>query len=167
MEDTCYIINVLMDILETFRANARCEDFRKFLNSHIVWLSSITSDTELYHPSNKKPLVELKNFLEDPEEHLEDFIELFQEYMDIKYAFRHYHDNNDDWGTMDSFFTDIVSDLEYILYRMLPADYETMKEKNRQFYHEINKYVLKPERIEKMAQQFGIEFFDYMDAIAV
>jgi hypothetical protein len=35
------------------------------------------------------------------------------------------------------------------------------------FYHDLNKYILKPERIEKMAGKYGIDFIDYLDAIDV
>lgn len=162
-----YTRHTLLDILDTFRENARFEHFRKFLTSHVRWISALHSDTELYNPENREQLTILKNFLKYPEDNLLHFIELFQEYMDIKRSFRRYDNTYDDIHCMDEFFTNIVTDLEYILYRMPPTDYERMKEQNREFYHDLNKYILKPERIEKMAHDYGINFIDYMDAIAV
>ena len=160
-----YTRNVLLDILETFRSTARFEHFRQFLTSHMRWISALQSDTDLYNPDNREQLTILKNFLKYPEDNLQHFIELFQEYMDIKRSFRRYDNTDDDMHCLDTFFGDIVTELEYILERMPPVDYETMKENNRQFYHDLNKYVLKPQRIEKMAHNYGIEFIDYLDAI--
>ena len=161
--DTC---NALLDILVTFRGNAIYTDFREFINSHINWISSLNSDAELYDPIKKESLRELKNFLKHPDSYLEDFIDLFEEYIDIVESFGS-SELDDACLTIDDLFTEIVSELEMILYRIPPNDYETMKEKNREFYHDLNKYILNPERIKKMAGEYGIEFIDYLDAIDV
>jgi hypothetical protein len=146
------IRNELLDILVTFRESAIYPNFLEFLNSHINWISCLKKDADLYDPINKERMRELKNFLKYPEAHLEDFIDLFKEYMDIKRSFARY-DHDHEVGCIDNFFTGIVSELEMILYRMLPNDYETMKEKNREFYCELNKYILHPKRIEKNGMQ--------------
>lgn len=156
---------VLLDILETFRSTARFEHFRQFLSSHMSWISALQSDTDLYNPENREQLTILKNFLKYPEDNLQHFIELFDEYMDIKRSFRRYDNTDDNIHCMDEFFTDIVEDLEYILDRMLPADYDIIHENNRSLYYELNKYILKPERIEKMSRDYGINSIEYMDAI--
>lgn len=160
-----YTRYILLDILETFRSTARFEHFRKFLTSHMRWISALQSDTDLYNPENREQLTILKNFLKYPEDNLQHFIELFQEYMDIKRSFRRYDNADDDMHCMDTFFANIVSELEYILDRMPPTNYERMKENNRHLYYELNKYILKPERIEKMSATYNIEFIDYIDAI--
>jgi hypothetical protein len=158
--------NELLDILVTFRRDSMYPYFRMFLTEQINWVSSLNSDADLYNPQNKEPLIKLKNFLKYPEAYLEQFIDLFKEYMEIKRTFAKY-DDDEEFGSIDDFFTEIVSELEMILYRMPPLDYETMKENNREFYHDLNKYILKPERIEKMACKYGIDFIDYLDAIDV
>jgi len=160
-----YTRYILLDILETFRETARFEHFRQFLTSHMRWISALQSDADLYNPENREQLTILKNFLKYPEENMMHFIELFQEYMEIKRSFRRYDNTDDDIHCMDAFFTDVVAELEYILDRMPPTDYERMKENNRQFYHDLNKYILNPDRVEKMAAAHEIEFIDYMDAI--
>jgi hypothetical protein len=160
--------NAVLDILVTFRGNAIYPDFREFINSHINWVSSLNSDAELYDPIKKESLRELKNFLKHPEAYLEDFIDLFEEYIDIIESFRSSElDDVCPSMSINDLFTEIVSELEMILYRIPPNDYETMKETNREFYHELNKYILNPERIKKMAGEYGIEFIDYLDAIDV
>lgn len=166
MDTNNYCVNTMLDILKTFRGNAIYDHFREYLNSHINWLITLNSDIDLYDPRNKARLIEINEFLKHPEEHLEEFIELFREYIDIKRSFNRIFDDQD-WHSMNEFFTEIVSELEFILERIPPTDYQNMKERNRAFYRELNKIVLKPERIEKMSGHFGIGFFDYLDAIVV
>lgn len=59
----------------------------------------------------------------------------------------------------------ILFELGKILYILF--DYQEMKKNNEEFYWELNKYVLHPDRIERMASKYSMEFFDYLDAIAV
>lgn len=162
----CDTIYSLGEVVHTLFTNAPTLKLWHWLGKHVSLIQSLKSDKDLYNPIYKEQLNELKNFLKHPEEHLEQFIETFREYMDIKYSFRRSYDY-DDYHTMDEFFIPIVSDLEYILERTGRRDYEAMHEENREFYHELNKVIFKPERIEKMAQKYGIEFFDYLDAIDV
>jgi len=44
-------------------------------------------------------------------------------------------------------------------------DYNRMKEGNENLYLQLNKAILKPERIQNMATIYDIDFFDYLDAI--
>lgn len=164
---TTTIIYLLQDIVETFLENSESEDFHCFLNYHLHWLRTIQHDCDLYNPIYRQKLRELKDFLQNPEYHFEEFLELYREYMTIKYAFRWYDHWTGPYQPMSTFFESIVSDLEYILHRSPSSDYLTMKENNRQFYHELNAYILHPERLENICCEYGIEWPDYLDAIAV
>lgn len=57
----------------------------------------------------------------------------------------------------------ISSDLDKIMY----IDYDKMRNNNREFFLELNQYVLHPERIQRISQRFNIEFFDYLDSLDV
>lgn len=164
----------LLDILYTMRGSCFLnEEFYEFLTKHITWLSCIMTayydtDSKLYLPIYKHLVVELANFLKYPERHIEYFDLVFSEYYDIVINCRRFDRNDDgdeeEYHNMDDFFKSYVSKLDYILAN---TDYTIMKEQNRELYHDLNKYILKPERIEKMADKFGMNFCDYLDAIAV
>lgn len=51
------------------------------------------------------------------------------------------------------------------LHLLYDLDCEMMKEQNREFYIELNKVVLNPERIERMTSKYNIEFFEYLRTI--
>jgi len=162
----------LLDILTTMRFSITSlnEEFHKFLTKHIKWLSyvmeeSYDSDAKLYLPIHKHLVVELTNFLKDPDGHFEYFDLVFNEYYDIIINCRRFRGIDDEvYHNMDDFFKNYVSKLNYILAN---TDYTIMKEKNREFYHDLNKYILDPERIHKIADKFSMSFCDYLDAIDV
>ena len=66
---------------------------------------------------------------------------------------------------------ELFADIKYI--RRVLSDilesrsdpHDVLSKDIRDFYCDLNKYVLKPERIERFSEQFGMEFFDYLDAI--
>lgn len=157
----------LLNIFVTMR-NETTGDFLEFLNTHIEWLSALElasydSDEKLYSPIIKHLVRALRDFLKHPEEHLEAFNMVFDEYYSVKLSCRRFSNIEDDnYHSMDEYFTTIVADLDYILAN---TDYKTMKEDNRIFYQELNKHVLNPKRIQKMAGQFDIDFCEYVDAI--
>ena len=163
----CDTIYSLGDVVYTLFAKAPTLELWRWLGRHVDLIQSLKNDKELYNPIYTEQLNELKNFLKEPEEHLELFIETYWEYMEIKDSFRRHDCDECAYYTLQDFFIPIVSELEYILERVPRHDYETMHEKNKEFYHELNKYICKPERIERIAGQYGIEFFDYLDAIDV
>lgn len=163
----CDTIYSLGDVVHTLFAKAHTLELWFCLGRHDDLIQSLKSDKELYNPIYKEQLNELKDFLKNPDEHFDLFIQVFREYWDINNSFCRSHCDDCDYHTMQDFLIPIVSDLEYILERVPRHDYETMHEENKEFYHELNKYICKPERIERIAGQYGIEFFDYLDAIAV
>jgi hypothetical protein len=165
--DITKTLYLLMDILETFMQNSESHDFHCFLNYHLNWIGKLHNDADLYNPIYRQPLTELKELLENPEYHFEEYLDLYREYMTIKYAFKWYEHWTGPYQPMSTFFETIVSDLEYILSRTPSRDYLTMKENNRQFYHDLNAYILHPERLENICCEYGVEWPDYLDAIAV
>lgn len=159
-------INSLRYILNTFYDATESNDFRSFLNHHLIWISSIKNDGDLYNPITRNKLNEIRIFLKEPEYHFEEFIELFREYMDIKRAFKPYQYYNF-YEPMSAFFEPIVSDLEYILDRTPPCNYAAMHGDIRDFYRELNAYILQPQRVKKIASNYGIDPSSYLDAIDV
>jgi hypothetical protein len=164
----------LLDILYTMRGSRFLnEEFYEFLTKHIEWLSNLMeesydSDAKLYLPIYKHLLIELVNFLKYPERHIEYFDLVFSEYYDIvincRRFDRNYDGNEEEYHNMEDFFKSYVSKLDYI---SANTDYTIMKEQNRELYHDLNKYILKPERIDKIADKFGMNFCEYLDAIDV
>jgi hypothetical protein len=172
MESPNKCLNEVTDILRIFRYNTISPYFGEYLNGHLNWVSTINCDQDFYDPRNRERLTQLKNFLEDPDDQMTEYdLESIQEYVDMKNAFIQRIHNYDGvfrsttGYRMDEFFIEIVSDLETILERIPPSDYPNMKEENREFYLQLNKYILNPKHIEKMSEQFDIGFFDYLDAI--
>jgi hypothetical protein len=60
---------------------------------------------------------------------------------------------------------DNIRNILPILNGIIRFDYKKMKQENENLYLELNKVILKPERIQIMATNYGIDFFDYLDAI--
>jgi len=60
-----------------------------------------------------------------------------------------------------------IDNIALCLDKIMHIDYDKMRKDNRDFFSDLNKYVLKPERIERISGQFGIEFFDYLDSLDV
>jgi len=162
-------IDTIMDIFIKFRRNIDSiyGEFINFLNEHIIWMLSLSYDVDMYNPQSKIHVMAICDFLKYPEEYMNEFIDYFSDYMRIKNSFKRVciDDMPMNGYYLYEYFTDIVSYLEYILQRTPPLNYGEMKENNRDFYNELNKYILHPKRIEKMATQFDIGFFDYLDVI--
>ena len=156
-----------MEILDTFHENTENTDFRSFLYFYVNWLRSLQNDRELYNPIYRQNIYDLKEFLKDPECYFEEFLELYREYMILKYAFKWYPNWTGPYQPMSTFFEPIVSELEYIWYRTPCRCYLTMHETNRELYRELNAYILHPERLERISGEYGLECPDYLDAIAV
>ena len=168
----------IYSVLDTCRVYAHDKQFKAYLISYLNWLESI-SDMDFYDPQNKEQTATLKSFVEHPEKHIPQYdynnCENVNAYIRTKEALIQSRTNNPSFRfttmqevyqySLDDLYTEIVSELEFILSRIPPNNYQNMRTKNKEFYHELNKVVLKPERIEKMSQQFGLEFFDYLEAI--
>lgn len=168
----------IYSILDTCRVYAHDYKFKNYLASYLNWLGRI-SDADFYDPQNKERVTTLKDFLELPENNIPHFdysnCENINAYIRTKESLIQSRTNNPSFRfttmeeiyqhSLNGLYTEIVSELEFILTRMPPNDYQNMKAANKEFYHELNKVVLKPERIEKISQRFGIEFFDYLEAI--
>lgn len=176
------IIETLTEILHIFSVIITEEneftptpEFQAFLDSQLVWIASIDEDLRLYDFRNKSHITELKTFLTYPHPQFKGCIKYMDELMDIADTFRHAHDQHgarvlntlprNKYLSLQKQFAGISTRLGYILDRTPPADYATMHENNRQLYYELNKYILNPVRIEKMADHYGIEFIDYLDSI--
>ena len=164
--DTKTTLYLLMDIVDTFLENSDIIEFRCMLHCHLDWLNRVRNDQELYDPIYKYKLNELKEFLKNAECYFEEFIDLYRDYENARRAFEWY-EHYDPYQPMSEFFVELVSELEYILDRTPSRDYDWLHEKNREFYCELNKYILKPERIEKMSHEYGMDEITYMDAIGV
>lgn len=170
----------IYSILDVCRVYTHDREFKNDMASYLNWLGRL-SDADFYHHQNRQRVTRLKNFLEHPEDHIPKFnvnsFENYNAYIRTKEALIQSSTNNPSFRfntieesyqySLDELYTEIVSELEFILPRIPPSNYEYMKEKNEEFYQDLNKYVLKPERIEKMSHQFGLEFFEYLDAIGV
>lgn len=179
-----YTIEALTAILDTFtlliteeNGFTPTQEFLDFLNTHLLWLSSLVNDWGLYDFRNKSYLTQLKHFLTEPNSYFTGCITWWDQFMDIALGFQsiflqrgarpinsltfdRYHELNEQ-------FADIVSDLNFVLDRIPSHDYETMHENNRLLYYELNKYILNPDRVEKMSSEYGLDTYDYLDAIAV
>jgi len=165
----------LLAILYLFRQHTRNVYFCTFLIPYRNWLLTLNSDADFYDPFNIERVTDLKNFLKDPDAIIPQYnFDTCNDHLRMKEAFIQKQTGGSfRFTTMEEayaissadFFTEIVTELEDILMRVPPNDYENMREKNREFYHELNKVVLKPERVEKISRRFGLEFFDYLDVI--
>lgn len=166
------IFNIIITEENEFR---RTPEFAAFLERHLDWLASIDDDTRLFDFRNKSHLTEVKSLLTYPHTPLQRCINYCDEILDIAISFRRAHDQlgtrvlhnlpTNELLLLGQQFAAVNHRLAHILRSMPPADYATMKENNRQLYYELNKCVLHPDRIQNMADKFGIDFFDYLDAI--
>lgn len=171
------LVYTLLDILCEMRpcVTGQNEEFYEFMTKHIVWLSSLmnasyNSDSLLYLPIHKHMVRTLRHYLKYPESYygMGGFDIYMGDYINMKtscWRFAGIDDKEEYYRIdMNHFFTKYVAKLEHVLAN---TDYTTLKEQNREFYHELNKYILKPERIEKMAHDYGINSIEYLDAIGV
>jgi len=79
-----------------------------------------------------------------------------------------YHENNRTKGfNFIDYLFEQMDDIALCLDKIMHIDYNKMRQDNRDFFVELNQYILKPERVERMAEQCGVDFFDYLDAIDV
>lgn len=168
----------IYSILDICRVYTHDREFKNDMASYLNWLGRL-SDADFYHHQNRQRVNRLKNFLEHLEDNIPKFnvtsFENYNAYIRTKEALIQSRTNNPSFRffrieevyqySLDELYAEIVSELEFIFTRIPPSNYEYMKEKNEQFYEDLNKYVLKPERIERFSQKFGLEFFDYLDAI--
>lgn len=123
----------LLGILQTFKCNMNDFYLNKFLKPDIEWLSSLSSDEELYSPQAKNHIIRIKNFLKYPEEQLDALGMAYSDnYYDTKRAFICKIQNHDEnylvnyysGASLSNFFTNIVRKLDNILQSM----YISMKE---------------------------------------
>jgi len=68
--------------------------------------------------------------------------------------------------SIDDVFEEI-DDIALCLDKIMHIDYDKMRQDNRDFFVELNQYILKPDRVQKMSEQFNIDFFDYLDALDI
>jgi hypothetical protein len=169
----------LTEIFETFRnvISDPTQEFLEFLYKHVSWLETLDNDWCLYDSRNKSQLTEIKEFLTNPLPRFEACITWWDEILQIALTFQELYKELgvDPMVTYDGFkhielnrvFVPIVSELDYIFMRTPSCDYETTHEKNREFYYEMNAYILNPARVEKMANKYGLDLCGYLDAIDV
>jgi hypothetical protein len=176
------IIDTLIDVLHIFTIVITEDngftptlEFIEFIDYHLDWLASIDDDTRLFDFTNKYNLTQVKALLTYPHTPLQGCYKYCDQIMDIAIIFRRAHEQlgtrcintlpSNQFHSLATQFAAINSRLAYIFRSMPPADYDTMKENNRQLYYQLNKYVLHPVRIQHMADNFNIDFFDYLDTI--
>lgn len=182
MDTSRNIIQSLIEILETLRIviseeheYTPTQEFLEFVSSHLTWLETLDNDIRLYDFRNKSYITQLKVCFTYPHPQFEGCITWWDELLDIAIDFRRIHgqiatipiNTLTEFKDLDKQLAPIVSKLDYILERIPPADYDTMHENNRKLYHELNTYILNPERVEKIACEYGMELIDYLDAIDV
>lgn len=175
-------IETLIEILQIFNVIiteenefTRTPEFVAFLERHLGWLASMDDDMRLFDFRNKSHVTEVKSLLTYPHTPLQRCITYCDEMMEIEMMFRRVHDQvstrvlhnlpSNEYQCFGKQFAAVNHRLAHILRSMPPTDYATMKENNRQLYYELNKCVMHPERIQNMADKFGIDFFDYIEAI--
>jgi len=44
-------------------------------------------------------------------------------------------------------------------------DYEEMRKQNREFYLDLIKYTMHPDRIQRFADKYEMEFFEYLEIL--
>lgn len=123
-------------------------------------LSIIKNDDDLYYPENRNILMRLYSFLKSVPK---DMIE-YEEYYEDEYLYkidynRFSYDILDEFILLDSFleeFYKIIQQLEYII-SSFDYNYQEMREKKKDFYLELAKYVFNPSRIEKISNEYHIE----------
>lgn len=179
------IIETLTEILQIFSVIITEEneftpttEFRAFLETHLAWLASIDDDKRLYNFRNKSHITEIKTFLTYPHPQLDGCFNWHDELIDIAIIFHDTHEQlgirvlntlpNNDCPSLHKQFAGVSARLAYIMKCMPPADYETMKENNRDLYRELNAYIMHPDRIDKMYTKYSLDYpWEYLDAIGV
>lgn len=111
-------------------------------------IRNISTDSDLYNSRNKKLIQDLYTFFDESVR-----VDVSKYYP--SYLLFTKNDIND--------FEDVCFELE----RIMRFDYQRLKDDNKELYNELNRVVLHPARIEKVSSQYGIGFFDYLDAINV
>lgn len=123
---------------------------------------SINTDQDLYSIKNRNLLSYLISFLKTI---LKNYIE-YVEYVE-------YYDDNIPYCEdivfikMNLWLEEINEVIQYLEYIICSFDlnYQNMREKSEKFYMELSKYVYNPERIEKLANIYNIEWYTYLDII--
>lgn len=176
------LIETLIGILQIFSLVITEEneftptpEFLQFLETNLDWLASIDDDTCLYNFQNKSHVTEVKSLLTYPHTPLQRCIKYWDDLMDIAIIFRRLHDQlgtrvlndlpRDEYQSLGKQFAAVNTLLAHILRSMPPADYDAMHENNRELYYELNKYILNPTRIDRMAHYYGINSIEYLDGI--
>jgi hypothetical protein len=133
---------------------------------HIYLKKRINTEYDLYSIENRDLLCSLNDFLNtiieykhliEYEEYYddEDPRELILSLQDIEFI------QMDLWleeiTELNQLLKHIISSFDY--------NYQDMKKKGEKFYMELSKYVYKPARIEKIANDYNMEWYTYLDEI--
>ena len=131
---------------------------------YVCLKNSINTDNDLYSIKNFNLLSYLTSFLKSI---LKNYIE-YEEYVE-------YYDDNIPYCEDIVFIkmnlwleeiNEVIQHLEYIICSF-DLNYQNMREKGEKFYMELSKYVYNPVRIEKIANDYNMEWNTYLDIIDV
>lgn len=136
----------IYSILDICRVYTHDYQFNDYLVSYLNWLGGV-SDANFYNPQNRERVTTLKNFLERPENHIPKFnvtnFENYNAYIRTKEALIQTMTNNPSFRfttmqevyqhSLDDLFTEIVSELDFILTRVPRNDYQNMEQRTKSF----------------------------------
>ncbi len=152
------IIGRMIEVLDIISSVTENTSLYRKVNKIIIQLEDIKNNYRLnwydpiigYHPPNL--LIELHTFFAYRGWWQEDFIITYNIHYGVTLL-----------NELLQKIEDIVLDLDKIMH----IDYDKMRQDRRDFFVDLNKYVLKPERLEKISGQFGLDLFDYLDALDI
>ena len=140
------------------------------LTQKLLINDNIVDDNHLYKPNTKPYVVEVRDYFfkmllfikrENDNDKTYTMIRAYDPITRITLREKHkYVSMYGEFEHMEKLESMIV-----VLDNIIRFDYALAKQKNEPFYIELNKYILKPERVEKMATTYHMEFCDYLDAI--
>lgn len=163
------------DLVSSLKSQLLCERIKSLLNilrfsiddkfiyhdSYTIQyttLSVIKNDDDLCLPTNRNILLTLHSFLKSIPR---DMIVYYNEYEYLEM------DIPDEFMLLDSFleeFDKIIQQIEYII-SSFDYNYQEMRENKKDFYLELAKYVFNPFRIEKISNEYHMEWDTYLDII--
>lgn len=131
-------------------------------------LSVIKNDDDLCSSKNRNILLTLYSFLKSVPKDMIEYEEYYEDkYLEIVDPYRFSYDVLDEFMLLDSFleeFDKIIQQIEYII-SSFDYNYQEMREKKKDFYLELAKYVFNPSRIEKISNDYNMEWDEYLDTI--
>lgn len=144
------------------------KDYCKARQTEMVLINGIddnhlyTSDVKPYVVQARDYFFEMSLFIKkEKDEKQYIMIRAYDPITRITYREKHkYVSTYGDFEHMEKLESMIV-----LLNNILRFDYVQTKQINEKFYLELNKYILKPERVENMATTYNMEFCEYLDKI--